>query len=637
MEVPEGEEAAVGASAGAFMAWSLSRNWDNELLRGEIAGRLGTEVIRTLFPELEAEAAAVAAGAEGGPDRLALLDEAPLPPSGQGSNNWVVAGSRTVTGKPLLANDPHLVTQLPSIWFECHLVGPGVDVAGVSLPFSPGVVIGHNDRVAWGFTNTEGDVQDLYVERLSEDGTMVQYRGSWEPMTVHREEISIRGRDEPEILEVRESRHGPLIDSYLVGVSEPTVVEGTLPHTYALRWVGAEHLIQPSTIHRVNTAGTWEEFRAAAEGWLCPGQNIVYADVDGNIGYQATGLYPVRRGGDGTVPVPGWTGTFEWDGWVPFDELPRSFNPERGYICTANNKIHDEAYPHNLGRDFLPPYRARRIVELLTERETHDRDSFARIQRDTVSLSARRIVPALVRIEPLSDRQKEALALLAEWDHDLGPDSGAAALYEVWVKHIASRVLRPVLDDEALFTHFYARRQWTNAFHHLVLPNLLAYPTARWFGRDGLEARDEVLLAALDDAVEELTEALGDDVAGWRWGALHKARFAGALARVPDLSPLFTAGEVEVGGDEQTVNQGLFEPGWSYDAVVIPSWRQILDPSDWDASVGSHTVGQSGHPASPHFADLLEFWSKGGHHPMPFSRRAVEAAAESTLRAIPEA
>jgi penicillin amidase len=194
-----------------------------------------------------------------------------------------------------------------------------------------------------------------------------------------------------------------------------------------------------------------------------------------------------------------------------------------------------------------------------------------------------------------------------------------------------------VLDDEGLFTHFYARRQWTNAFHHLVLPNLLAYPTARWFGRDGLEARDEVLLAALDDAVEELTEALGDDVAGWRWGALHKARFAGALARVPDLSPLFTAGEIEVGGDEQTVNQGLFEPGWSYDAAVIPSWRQILDPSDWDASVGSHTVGQSGHPASPHFADLLEFWSKGGHHPMPFSRRAVEAAAESTLRAIPEA
>ncbi|HEX5948332.1 MAG TPA: penicillin acylase family protein, partial [Actinomycetota bacterium] len=218
----------------------------------------------------------------------------------------------------------------------------------------------------------------------------------------------------------------------------------------------------------------------------------------------------------------------------------------------------------------------------------------------------------------------------------LEADSAAAALYEVWVKHIATRVLRPALGDEALFIHFYARRQWTNAFHHLVLPHLLAYPTARWFGRDGAEARDEVLLAALDGALEELTSALGEDMGGWRWGALHRARFAGALARVPDLAPLFTAGEVEVGGDEQTVSQGLFEPGWSYQAVVVPSWRQILDPSDWDASVGTHTVGQSGHPASPHFADLLELWAEGEHHPMPFTRPAVEAAAEATLHLLPD-
>ncbi|MGH2764422.1 MAG: penicillin acylase family protein [Actinomycetota bacterium] len=634
MEIPEGDEAVVGASASAFMAWGLSRNWDNELLRGEIAERLGAEVAGTLFPPVEPEGEAVVAA--GGPDRLAMLRDAHLPPSGQGSNNWVVDGSRTLTGKPLLANDPHLVVQLPSIWFECHLVGPGIDVSGVSLPFSPGVVIGHNDRVAWGFTNTEADVQDLYVERLSEDGAAAEFEGSWEPLRVHREEIVVRGRDEPEILEVRESRHGPLIDSYMVGVSEPTVVEGELRHTYALRWVGAEHLIQPSTLHLVNAAGSWEAFRAAVRGWLCPGQNMVYADVDGNIGYQATGLYPVRREGDGSVPVPGWTSRFEWDGWIPFDELPRSLNPERGYICTANNRIHDDAYPHHLGSDFLPPYRARRIAELITERDTHDRDSFARIQRDTLSLSARRIVPDLLRIEPRSDRQKEALSLLAEWDRRLEADSAPAALYEVWVKHIATGVLRPVLGDEALFTHFYARRQWTNAFHHLVLPNLLAFPSARWFGRNGVEARDEVLLQALDAALEELAGALGEDMPGWRWGALHKARFAGALARVPDLAPLFTAGEVEVGGDEQTINQGLFEPGWSYDAVVVPSWRGILDPSDWDASVGSHTVGQSGHPASPHFADLLELWAKGEHHPMPFSRAAVDAAAESTFRLAPQ-
>jgi penicillin amidase len=361
----------------------------------------------------------------------------------------------------------------------------------------------------------------------NEDGAAARYGEAWEPLTVHREEIAVRGRDAPEVLEVRQSRHGPLIDSYLIGVSEPTVVPGSFRHTYSLRWVGAEHLIEPSTVHRVDVAGTWEEFRRAVQGWVCPGQNMVYADVDGTIGYQATGLYPIRRAGDGSVPVPGWTDRFEWDGWIPFDELPRSLNPEHGYICTANNRIHDETYPYTITRDFLPPYRARRIVEMLTERPAHDRGSFAAIQRDTTSLSARRIVPELARVEPRTDRQKMALGLLGEWDHSLDVDSAPAALYEVWIKHLATRVLRPALDDEALFTHFYARRQWTNAFHHLVLPQLLAYPTARWFGRDGTEARDEVLLAALDDALDELTGALGDDVSGWRWGALHRARFAG--------------------------------------------------------------------------------------------------------------
>ncbi|HEX5948752.1 MAG TPA: penicillin acylase family protein, partial [Actinomycetota bacterium] len=398
LEVSDAELSFLGAAGSAFMAWSLSRNWDTELLRGEIAERLGPDAAATLFPDLGPEPAPVVAGTDDGPDRLALLREAHLPPSGQGSNNWVVDGSRSVTGRPLLANDPHLVAQLPSVWFECHLMAPGIDVTGVALPFSPGIVIGHNERIAWGFTNTEGDVQDLYVERLSEDGAAAEYEGTWEPLTVYREEIAVRGRDEPEVLEVRETRHGPLIDSYLIGVSEPTVVGGDLRHTYALRWVGAEHLIEPSTVHRVNVAGTWEEFRGAVRGWVCPGQNMVYADVDGNIGFQATGMYPVRREGDGSIPVPGWLARFEWEGWVPFDELPRSLNPERGFLCTANNKIHDDAYPHLLTRDFLPPYRARRIAELLAERAVHDRESFALIQRDTVSLSARQIVPELVRL-----------------------------------------------------------------------------------------------------------------------------------------------------------------------------------------------------------------------------------------------
>jgi acyl-homoserine lactone acylase PvdQ len=231
-------------------------------------------------------------------------------------------------------------------------------------------------------------------------------------------------------------------------------------------------------------------------------------------------------------------------------------------------------------------------------------------------------------------KAEEALAHLGEWDRDLAPDSAAAALYEVWCEHIARRVLLPLLGDR-LYEHFHGRRQWTNAFQYQVLPNLLAFPTARWFGRNGAEARDDVLREALDGALEELTGSLGEDVAAWRWGALHKASFVGRLALIPDLAEMFTAGVVEMGGDEQTINQAMYEPGWSYDVSVAPSWRQILDLSDWDASLGVHPGGQSGNPASPHFHDQLELWGAGKHHPLPFSRNAVDKATRSTLRLHP--
>jgi penicillin amidase len=632
---PADEPAELGAAATAFMAYGLSRNWDNELLRAEIAERCGPEVMRTLFPDLDTESALVEAAKQGGTDRVALLRDAILPASGQGSNNWVVDGTRSATGKPLLANDPHLQVSSPSLWFECHLSAPGYHCSGVTFPFSPGIVIGHNDRIAWGFTNTEGDVMDLYLERLSEDRTQVEYDGAWEPVVVHREEIAVRGRDEPEIFEVLETRHGPILDSYMIGIGDPVVVEGGISRPYALRWVGAERGLQPSVLYRLNSAGSWEDFREAVRDWHCPGQNMVYADTSGNIGYQVTGIYPARRNGDGTVPVPGWTADYDWDGWIPFGELPHAYNPDDGFLLTANNKMHDEGYPHNLGRDYLPPYRARRIAEMITERETHDHASFAAMQRDTVSLPAREIVPHLARLDPDTDRQKQAISLLAEWDHDVTAGSAAAAVYEVWCKHLALRVLRPLFDDEDLLAHFYGRRQWTNAFQYQVLPNLLAYPTARWWGRNGATARDEVLLETLEEALDELSAALGEDLADWRWGSLHKARFAGRLAIIPDLTELFTAGEVEMGGDEQTVNQALYEPGAGYDVVVTPSWRQILDLSDWDASLGTHTVGQSGNPVSPHYADLVPLWAKGEHHPLPFSREAVEANAASTMRLLP--
>ncbi|HEX6207743.1 MAG TPA: penicillin acylase family protein [Actinomycetota bacterium] len=632
--LPDQDEAALaGAGAAVYVAWSLSRAWDNDLLRAEIAERFGVEAMRALFPDALPEPEAVRAAKEATDPRLAMLRNAILAPSGEGSNAWVVASSRSATGAPLLANDPHLVVQAPSAWFEAHLVGPGVDVAGVTFPFTTGIVIGHNDRIAWGFTNSEGDVQDLYLERLSEDGASAKHLDDWEPVTVVREEIGVRGRAEPEVLEVRETRHGPLVGSYMVGIASPRVIQGGIRRPYALRWVGAEGAIEPSTIHRLDTARSWEEFRAAVARWHCPGQNMVYADVEGNIGYQLTGRYPARRAGDGSLPVPGWTDEHEWDGWIPFDELPRAFNPEAGFVVTANNPPGGDGQS-SLGVDFLPPYRARRIAQLLTARPRHDRESFAAIQADTRSLLAPEILRHLLAIEARDERQTEALGLMIEWDQDLGRDSAAAAIYESWCTHLAARILRPRLGRE-LFEHYFARRQWTNGFHYRALPELLAYPTARWFGEDGAAARDDVVRAALDEALTELTDRLGEPMTDWRWGAVHRARFAGRLAAAPGLGELFTVGEVELGGDEQTVAQAHFEPGAPYEAVVVPSWRQIVDLWDLDASVGVLTLGQSGNPESPHYRDQLPLWASGEHHPMPFTRDAVERATASVLRLVP--
>jgi penicillin amidase len=638
--LPTGQEGIAYASAtSAFMSWTLSGNWDSELLRWEIANRLGYEEMLALFPDIPSDPSIVTAGKDAGTGGrrsvLGLLANAPLPPSMQGSNNWVVAGSRSVTGKPLLANDPHLRAQTPSVWFEVHLAAPGLDVTGVSLPLVVGVLIGHGPRIGWGLTNLGGDTQDAYLERLNDDRTAALYEGAWEPTTLHREAIHVRGHDEPVTLHVPETRHGPIVDSYMIGITAPEVVTMDHAEAFALRWTGHTMGVSPTTMHRMATAATMEEFREALRDWHCPGQNVVYADVDGNIGYQCTGVHPIRRRGDGTVPVPGWTAEFEWDGWVPFEDLPWSINPTEGFLATANQKIHDDSYPHLLGRDFLPAHRARRIVELLTAVPRHSKETFARMHSDTVSNAARAIVPHLLQVEPADERQKEALAYLEGWDHSLAPDSVAAALYQVWCRHIAEVVLLPKMGRH-LYDHYYARRQYTVQFQYTVLPQILAFPSATWFGEDGREARDRALRHALTQALDELTERLSANMGGWTWGSIHRIRFQGQLALIPDLTELFTAGEAPWGGDEMTICQGLSEPGGSSDEVaVVPSWRQILDLSDWDASVGTHTVGQSGNPASPHWNDLFALWSRGEYHPLPYTRAAVEAAAEGTLRLTP--
>jgi len=619
------------AAASVWMSWNLSGNWDDELVRAEIAERLGPDAVRDLFPEVEARFPI--AGRRPAPSGLDLLDAAPPRPPGRGSNEWVVAASRSASGAPLLANDPHLAVLVPSFWFACHLRAPGYEAAGVALPFAPGIVIGRTPHHAWGLTNVGGDTQDLYLEQLDEAGASARFRDAWEPLTVHREEIEVRGRPEPEVLEVRETRHGPLLGAYVVGVAQPEVVEGGVRESYALRWVGADCAIAPITLVRMAQATDFDGFREALRGWLSPGQNVIYADADGTIGYQCTGRYPIRRGWDGSMPVPGWDGEHEWDGWIPFEELPFDVDPAEGFLATANNRIHEETYPHLIGVDWSPPSRIRRIAELLEAEPVHSPETFAAMQADVVSVPARELAAALGELEPADERQRAALELLRASDGSLDADSAAACVYAAWCHHIAERTLRPALGDE-LFTHAYGRSTSIGRWRAVVLPHLLAHPTARWLGEDGPEARDRVLRAALDDALDELERRLGPDPRAWRWGDLHRVVFASPLAALPGLGELFSAGVVGAGGDDDTICQGAYEPERRYEAVVVPSCRQIHDLASPDGSSLVHPPGQSGHPASAAWADLLPLWAAGGRVPLPLSAEAVRAAArhELTLR-----
>ncbi|HYG72452.1 MAG TPA: penicillin acylase family protein [Actinomycetota bacterium] len=604
----------------AYAAWGLSGNWDHELLRVHLAEELGADAVATLLPPMPVGSPSTIAGGLAG----RILDGMPRA-RGPGSNNWVVAGSRTASGSPLLANDPHLLVQQPGSWFELHLRAPGYEVRGVAFPFLPGILVGVTPHHAWGITNVTGDVQDLYEERLNDAGTAAEHAGAWEPLVVVREEIAVRGA-EPVAFDVRSSRHGPLLEVATIGVAP--VGFAPLERAYALRWTATDGLLEPTSLVDIASAPDFPTFRNALGALSCPGQNVVYADVDGVIGYQLTGRYPIRASGDGTAPVPGWTAQHEWEGWIAFDELPWSRDPERGYLVTANHRVHEDAYPHVIGHDMHASYRAERIAEILDRDEPATAEASARLQVDTVSLAARRLLPSLTALEGRDDDERWAVGELSGWDGDLSAGSRAASLYNAWIATIGF-ALFPGRDATA--DRYLA---WRESFVCAALPAVLDAATApTWTGGVAL---DELLLDALRDAIRSLTDRLGEDRDAWRWGALHRVRFAHVLARMPGMDAVFVAGEHELGGDEQTVLQAGFDARHGFEPVVIPSYRVVVDLADVDATRAVVPTGGSGHPSSPHWNDQADLWIAGKLREAPVTRAAVEAATTSVLTLLPE-
>jgi penicillin G amidase len=630
-------------SIGLLMSFTLSTNWPFEIMRAELAAHLGPERARELTPFIGPETPLCVPYSPEFPSAAKALRDSAYGANhrrGAGSNNWVVSGAKTTTGAPILCNDPHLLVQMPAIWMEMHLSCPGLDVAGVTLPGIPGVIIGHNKRIAWGFTNTQADVEDLYVERLSEDGKTYDFKGKPSPVKVIREKIFVRGETTPITHEVRTTRHGPLITSWIAGGSSPEVIEGRITEAVALRWI---HHDVPPNLHaafRLNTAKNWKEFREAAGMWGSAGQNMVYADVDGNIGYQFTGTVPIRPKGEGAAPLPGWTGEHEWKGTIPFDDLPRTFNPERSFVATANHRMVDIDYPYYLTNDWEMGHRIRRITSLLTQKEKLSAQDMARIQFDTHSGIAADLVPIFTEAESVvtGGKASEALKQVQMWDLRLEPDSVGGAIFNMWFSHVCKALFIQKLGPQ-LYEEYYPRKAWTTNWAYDAVHDILANPQAFWVGGDGTDnvaARNRLLGAALESACEELGERLGHEVSDWRWGRLHQVHFRHVLANaIPPLDELLSSGPFEAGGGDDTINRGVVYPAEGFTDGAIASWRQILDAGDWDRSLGVITTGNSGNPASLHYRDQSTLWARGEYHPLPFSRAAVDAATASRLTIAP--
>jgi penicillin amidase len=636
------------SACGLLVAYQLSMNWDNELLRAELIERLGEKRARDLLPFYPPEASLVipSQGLFGEVAGSVLscqkkvrgaLSSDPVQP---GSNNWVIDGSKSTTSMPLLANDPHLLIGMPSIWYEAHLVAPGFNVMGVTFPGLPPVFIGHNERIAWGLTNLGSDVQDLYVEKLNpRNHRQYQFQGKWEDAQVCQEQFPVRGREKPVTKEIPITRHGPIIDSVLMGMASPEVRKG-LHQTLALRWTGHEpshSALALQGLLKLNQAGNWKEFREALRLCGLISQSVVYADVEGNIGYLANSIIPIRAKGQGLVPVPGWTGEYEWTGYIPFDELPSAFNPPNHFFATANNKIVDDDYPYLITHDWLPAYRVRRIVQMLTAKEKLSLDDFKKMQADVYSIQARELLPFLTRLEPKSQKQRKALEYLSRWDFRMDKDSIAATVFHIWYLKLVQNVLKDKLGQN-IYEHYFYKRLIGNCFHILAMPKLLEYPTSYWFS-DGsgsnIEKRDNLVRASLEQAIEELTEKIGPDMSTWRWGRMHTATFNHRLGMMPPLDQILNAGPVEVGGDEYTVNNGAFDYSADFTHVFIPSYRQIIDLSDLSKSISMHSTGQSGQPASDHYKDFVEPWAKVEYHPMLFDKKTIEKEAAEVLRLVP--
>lgn len=635
-----------------MMAWVLSVNWELEILRARLLSALGADVAAELeLPQLDRWPYAIPRGADYQDLGLNAITKAehakpfagPSPYEGLGSNNWVISGQRTTSGMPILANDMHLALSAPSIWFENHLSCPELDAIGVSFPGIPGIISGHNGHVAWGFTNGFPDVQDLYIERLrrTDDGQVqAEYNKKWEDVRVVREVIEIKGGNSA-LEEVLITRHGPIINSLAPDDTGETPL--------ALRWTALEPGTMMDGLFVMLSAKNCAEFHEALRYWSVPVQNVVYADTNGDIGYIFPGKIPIRAQGDGRLPVPGWTDEYEWSGYVPFEELPHLFNPEQGYIATANYRAFDTDFPALILLDAISGDRAQRIVEMIESITSIDIEFIKQMHRDQYSPTARLFAELLAQIhlEPETDEDvKAAIEALSQWDGKLDRDSREALIYQVFMRQFVRLILEAKLGPENDLvervmgkgpTPVLAEGSMIGEFMLPFITQLVSQPDSHWFDLGHGERRDEVICLAMRRALDELSLKIGPSSNQWRWGKLHQLTFAHVMGANPLIGAFYNRGPYEIGGDSTTVwatGTMFHEP--ENKNLIGPPYRMIVDLGDLGNSCSVLVPGQSGNPSSPHYDDQIDDWYEGNYHPMLYFREEIEKNASQRMRLIPK-
>ena len=625
-----------------LMAWELNYSRWIDLLLAELVQRFGEEKAKEIFPYWPDNAPLIIPkelkGKKIAEDLRPLFDAEGACRSllgiqalESGSNAWAISGAKSVTGKPILANDPHLILMSPARWYELHISAPGLDVAGTSIPGVPFIVVGRNQRIAWGVTNAMMDDEDFYIEEVDslQHPTRYRFNNEWRPIVEIIDTIIIKG-SLPVALSIYSTHRGPIVNKM-----EPTAQSAS--SLISMRWTGNEISNEAGALYRIDKSRNWSEFQEALKSFAVPAQNFVYADIDGNIGYRTGGKLPIRKSKVASLPFPGWTSDYDWTGFVPFDQMPHVFNPPDGFVETANNKIVDDSYPYYISNHWESPWRSIRISEILREQNKFTVEDIEHMQCDLVSAHAREVVPYILHaydsVTVTDEDVKTTLEYFRNWNFEMRKEDVSTTLFQATISKLIYNIFHDKMGDR-----LYGLYDTLSSTPLSALSHLLKNPNSDWF--DDLktsvhETRDDIIRKSVSDALAMLKSELGGNLKEWQWGRLHTVTFRHVFGSNELLSGLFNIGPFQIGGSHSTINVGQYFIAHSFESAVGPSMRQVFNLADINDTRSVLPPGQSGQIFSCHYKDQVTLWLNGAYKIRPMQQSIIELTSPDVLTLKP--